>query len=189
MRWRNRKCFLMIEVEYNKHKILNKNWNVCANFPQRDFTRSGATVSRSFTDKWIVHMHHQRHLFLQLPRISKEQSESEQFELCRNFQALIWSEVSLWLFLLLTLCMIISGVSEAGEGQWHSLDDVWHGRWLSGHLRLSRPGAECRRRGLAPGDQVQQHCDDPEQHQPHLHRLPDLPHHLVTASHPHSYRS
>lgn len=67
------------------------------------------------------------------------------------------------------------GVSEAGEGKWQSHDAVWHVWRFPGHLRLGGPGAGGRGHSLTGDHQVQQHRDEPEQHQPHLHRLPDLP--------------
>lgn len=59
-------------------EIVNKSSNVCLNLLQRDFAGAESTVSRRVDDKRHVHMHRQRNLFLQLPHISKEQSESEQ---------------------------------------------------------------------------------------------------------------
>lgn len=69
------------------------------------------------------------------------------------------------------------GVSEADEGQRRTRGTLRHVRGLPGHLRLGALGAAGGRHGVAGGDQVQHHRE-PEQHQPHLHRLPDLPHHL-----------
>lgn len=67
------------------------------------------------------------------------------------------------------------GVSEAGEGRWKSHSVVWLIWGFPGHLRLGDPGSGGRRHNISAGNQVQQHRDEPEQHQPHIHRLPDLP--------------
>lgn len=97
---------------------------------------------------------------------------------------LCWGTTLTCGFVLLTVFVCLHlGVSEAYEGQRQSHDVLWQFWRFPGHLRLGNPGAEGRRHGVTGGNQIQQHCVEPKQHQPHLHRLPDLPHRLKPLIH------
>lgn len=81
------------------------------------------------------------------------------------------------------LCVCLrAGLSEAHERQRHEGGALRHVRGLPGDFWLSAPEAEGRRHRVTASHQVQHHRE-PEQHQPHLHRLPALPLSLRRPTH------
>lgn len=166
--------------------------NVVNFLPQRDSAEHRPRVQRTISDKWDFHVYRSRRLFLQLPRFSKKQSKCEELVWAKvenesNYSSIFFFFTSSVYWFILgrgghiysLVCFAPShpGVSEADEGQRRTRGTLRHVRGLPGHLWLGALGAAGGRHGVAGGDQVQHHRE-PEQHQPHLHRLPDLPHHL-----------